>query len=679
MAVAGLTLALLLAGAVAGAPPAEAFGSSEPPPLPSVSAGGYMTCGLTEDGRAVCWGENNALAGDPDTAEGISTPPEDVRFTVVNAGYATGCGVTTARAVVCWGNDRFSQVSEVPADEYTHVVPGRNAVCALRVDQSIACWGGDAADPQQRVVTDAPTEGAYTQVTIGNRHACALSVGQEVVCWGANGDGQIDVPAGTYSYVNVSNFSSCALRTDGTAVCWGRNQGDQQTVPEGTFTQISTGFAHVCGLRPDGTITCWGRNLEAQATPPAGTFTHVSAGTFHSCAMPTAGPPAMCWGANTTAPSANMGRVQPNLSATPPPAGTVGAPYSHQLAMTTHVSPPPAFTVTDGDLPAGVTLSPEGLLSGTPTEAGSYTFTVAASSLGMSPPDCPLGATGTQSCSPGDPTSVATATRVFTIEVAAGEEPGEGPTITYVWNNHFQTVTDGLFVGWSEPISPQFPETGMGPAGYTVHEQPDCSDEAIAEGVEGFWSGVRTFQRELVMDGWENVTYGGTYYLRVAAGTELGTESERPNDLVACRAFEAVLSPDHRSAFAGQVTDAASGAAVAGATVSVIRTEGAPGTVAGQATTDAQGNYIIDHLAPGPYRLTVEAPGYEPASQDVRARRTETVTVDVALVAEVEEPPPPPANPTTRDDCKNGGWQDYGFRNQGQCIQFVNTGKDSRP
>jgi hypothetical protein len=31
--------------------------------------------------------------------------------------------------------------------------------------------------------------------------------------------------------------------------------------------------------------------------------------------------------------------------------------------------------------------------------------------------------------------------------------------------------------------------------------------------------------------------------------------------------------------------------------------------------------------------------------------------------------------PTSAADCKNGGWQNYGFRNQGQCIQFVNTGK----
>lgn len=35
-------------------------------------------------------------------------------------------------------------------------------------------------------------------------------------------------------------------------------------------------------------------------------------------------------------------------------------------------------------------------------------------------------------------------------------------------------------------------------------------------------------------------------------------------------------------------------------------------------------------------------------------------------------------DPTSVDECKKDGWQDFGFRNQGQCIRFVNTGKDSR-
>ncbi len=31
-----------------------------------------------------------------------------------------------------------------------------------------------------------------------------------------------------------------------------------------------------------------------------------------------------------------------------------------------------------------------------------------------------------------------------------------------------------------------------------------------------------------------------------------------------------------------------------------------------------------------------------------------------------------------KDQCMNDGWKDFGFRNQGQCIRFINTGQDSR-
>jgi hypothetical protein len=39
-----------------------------------------------------------------------------------------------------------------------------------------------------------------------------------------------------------------------------------------------------------------------------------------------------------------------------------------------------------------------------------------------------------------------------------------------------------------------------------------------------------------------------------------------------------------------------------------------------------------------------------------------------------QQAPPPPAGPTSREDCVNGGWQDYGFKNQGQCIAYVVRG-----
>jgi hypothetical protein len=35
-------------------------------------------------------------------------------------------------------------------------------------------------------------------------------------------------------------------------------------------------------------------------------------------------------------------------------------------------------------------------------------------------------------------------------------------------------------------------------------------------------------------------------------------------------------------------------------------------------------------------------------------------------------------DPTETAECKKGGWEAFGFKNQGQCVRFVQTGKDSR-
>ncbi len=63
------------------------------------------------------------------------------------------------------------------------------------------------------------------------------------------------------------------------------------------------------------------------------------------------------------------------------PAGTAGAAYSQTLTAT------PAggnysFTVTSGALPAGLALNANGMLSGTPTVTGAFTFTVTATGFG---------------------------------------------------------------------------------------------------------------------------------------------------------------------------------------------------------------------------------------------------------------------------------------------------------
>lgn len=73
----------------------------------------------------------------------------------------------------------------------------------------------------------------------------------------------------------------------------------------------------------------------------------------------------------------------PAFTSGAPPAGTYGGAYSHTFAGTG--LPAPAFSVSAGALPPGLALDgPSGVLTGTLTAAGTYTFTVTAAN-GVNP------------------------------------------------------------------------------------------------------------------------------------------------------------------------------------------------------------------------------------------------------------------------------------------------------
>jgi uncharacterized repeat protein (TIGR03803 family) len=62
------------------------------------------------------------------------------------------------------------------------------------------------------------------------------------------------------------------------------------------------------------------------------------------------------------------------ITSTPPLTATAGSPFNFSFAA--QGSPAPTFSVTSGSLPPGLSLSSLGLLSGTPTSEGAYTFTL---------------------------------------------------------------------------------------------------------------------------------------------------------------------------------------------------------------------------------------------------------------------------------------------------------------
>ena len=117
------------------------------------------------------------------------------------------------------------------------------------------------------------------------------------------------------------------------------------------------------------TSTADGGAWNSPAMTPGGqfSFTFPSAGTFsYHCSIH----PGMVGTVNAACPV---------ITLAPPtaPAGTVGVAYSQQITASGG-SGTYSFTVLSGTLPAALTLSSGGLLSGTPTAAGSPTVTLQA-------------------------------------------------------------------------------------------------------------------------------------------------------------------------------------------------------------------------------------------------------------------------------------------------------------
>jgi hypothetical protein len=74
--------------------------------------------------------------------------------------------------------------------------------------------------------------------------------------------------------------------------------------------------------------------------------------------------------------------VCPVITLSPPtlPGGSQGTPYSQQLTAVGGAAPY-TFTLTTGTLPTGITLTPAGLLAGTPTVSGSFPITITATDI----------------------------------------------------------------------------------------------------------------------------------------------------------------------------------------------------------------------------------------------------------------------------------------------------------
>ncbi|NMM84414.1 hypothetical protein B2J88_08570 [Rhodococcus sp. SRB_17] len=312
----------------------------------AVAGGGSHSLALKADGTITAWGYN---------AFGQTTAPTGSGYTAVAAGDNHSLALTADGTITAWGRNNYEQATAPTGSGYKAIAAGTNHSLALTADGTIKAWGRNNYEQ-----ATAPTGSGYKAIAAGGAHSVALTTNGTIKAWGNNSFGQLNIPAGSgYIAVAAGTNHSLALTANGTITTWGYNGDGQSAVPGGSgYTAIAAG-THSLALNAAGAIKAWGYNGDGQATAPTGSgYTAIAAGLSHSLALKPPAPAAPAF--------VDAGPVTVN--------GIAGTELTHTFAVTGIPTP----TVTATGLPTGLTLSPAGVLTGTPSAAGTFTLTLAA-------------------------------------------------------------------------------------------------------------------------------------------------------------------------------------------------------------------------------------------------------------------------------------------------------------
>jgi alpha-tubulin suppressor-like RCC1 family protein len=295
--------------------------------LSSLAVGVGATCGLTQQGKAFCWGFNAAgQLGDGSTVN-RNRPVAvagNLTFRSLTVGFAHACGLTTTGEGYCWGENLYGQLG-TSATNATCVENGYTSPCSTL---PVLVSGGLR----------------FTQLDAGGGHTCGIAVSGTAYCWGRNQFGQLGsgsttqtnfpvAVVGGFQFVAITaggttangGQHTCGITTGGLTLCWGNDWygqlGDGQTgttrssptpVAGGLrFQSVNAGYEHTCGVTTDGVGYCWGsdwfgelgngsRPTKSVPDPVAGGLRFASIGPHgwsQSCGVTVAGA-AYCWGFN---------------------------------------------------------------------------------------------------------------------------------------------------------------------------------------------------------------------------------------------------------------------------------------------------------------------------------------------------------------------------------------------
>jgi uncharacterized repeat protein (TIGR01451 family) len=278
--------------------------------------------------------------------------PGDVGITVVTSGLASSAAYTYAAAPATVAAP--TATAGVTSATVSWVAPAANgsAITSYTVTPYLGTTAGTPVTVGPGVLTRT-----FTGLTVGGSYTFAVTATNSYGTSAASPRSNAVVP---YNVPGSPTITAATAGDNSAVLTW--------TTPANNSSPI-TGYV----------VTPYVNNVAQtpqsfSGTATTQTVTGLTAGTSYTFTV------AAQNAAGTGAPSARSTTVVPNVSPTltfpAPPSGQVAVPYSTQLTVTNGTSPF-TWSVASGSLPPGVTLGAgTGLLSGTPTTAGSYPFTV---------------------------------------------------------------------------------------------------------------------------------------------------------------------------------------------------------------------------------------------------------------------------------------------------------------
>jgi hypothetical protein len=135
----------------------------------TVASGAEHSCGLTPEGKALCWGGSS-----DGQLENIPSIP----LTTIVAGRYFTCGLTTEGKTVCWGKEA-KRVSPQPDIKFKSLVAGEWSVCGITPEDRTVCWNDEG------LMGGIPNE-PLTNLSSSFDYWCGLSRRGQIRCWGTS-------------------------------------------------------------------------------------------------------------------------------------------------------------------------------------------------------------------------------------------------------------------------------------------------------------------------------------------------------------------------------------------------------------------------------------------------------------------------------------------------------------